>query len=49
VPTEDQITDIWFYMNYHLNFRRLFTEARPVKVEQQLAHLLSPQRAECIR
>jgi radical SAM superfamily enzyme YgiQ (UPF0313 family) len=39
VPTEDQITDIWFYMNFHLNFRRLFDEDRPVKVEQQLAHL----------
>jgi radical SAM superfamily enzyme YgiQ (UPF0313 family) len=39
VPTEDQITDIWFYMNFHLNFRRLFDEARPAKVEQQLAHL----------
>lgn len=39
VPTDDQITDIWFYMNYHLNFRRLFTEDRPVKIEQQLAHL----------
>jgi len=39
VPTEDQITDIWFYMNYHLNFRRLFHEDRSVKVEQQFAHL----------
>lgn len=39
VPTEDQITDIWFYMNFHLNFRRLFDESRPEKVEQQLAHL----------
>jgi radical SAM superfamily enzyme YgiQ (UPF0313 family) len=39
VPTESQVTDIWFYMNYHLNFRRLFTETRPIKVEQQFAHL----------
>lgn len=39
IPTEDQITDIWFYMNYHLNFHRLFTEDRPVKIRQQFAHL----------
>ncbi len=39
VPTEDQITDIWFYMNFHLNFRRLFHEDRPVKIEQMFAHL----------
>ena len=38
-PDNDQLTDIWFYMNYHLNFRRLFTEANPIKVEQQFAHL----------
>lgn len=36
VPTDDQITDIWFYMNYHLNFHRLFTETNPVKVDQQM-------------
>ena len=39
MPDADQLTDIWFYMNYHLNFRRLFTEERPVKIEQQFAHL----------
>jgi radical SAM superfamily enzyme YgiQ (UPF0313 family) len=39
IPTEDQITDIWFYMNFHLNFRRLFTETNRVKIEQQFAHL----------
>ena len=39
MPNADQITDIWFYMNYHLNFHRLFTEDRPVKIEQQFAHL----------
>lgn len=39
MPDADQLTDIWFYMNYHLNFRRLFTEDRPVKIEQQFAHL----------
>lgn len=39
VPTADQITDIWFYMNYHLSFHRLFSETRPVKIKQQLQHL----------
>lgn len=39
VPTPDQLTDIWFFMNYHLNFHRLFTEDRPVKIHQMFAHL----------
>ena len=39
IPNEDQITDIWFYMNYHLNFQRLFHEDRPIKIAQQFAHL----------
>jgi len=39
VPTSEQLTDIWFYMNYHLNFHRLFTEDRPQKIDQQLMHL----------
>jgi hypothetical protein len=39
VPSGDQITDIWFYMNYHLNFHRLFNEKREIKVKQQLKHL----------
>lgn len=39
VPTRQQIDDIWFYMNYHLNFHRLFTEDRPVKLRQQMLHL----------
>lgn len=39
VPTPDQITDIWFYMNYHLNFHRLFHETRPEKLRQQVANL----------
>jgi hypothetical protein len=43
VPTNEQLIDVWFYMNYHLNFHRLFTEDRPVKMEQQLRslHMLS--------
>ena len=39
VPTADQLIDVWFYMNYHLNFHRLFTENRPVKIEQQFKNL----------
>lgn len=39
VPSPDQITDIWFYMNYHLNFYRLFHERRPEKLRQQVANL----------
>ncbi len=39
IPSPSQLTDIWFYMNYHLNFNRLFTETRPVKIEQQRKHL----------
>ena len=41
VPDADQITDIWFYMNYHLNFHRLFHEDRPAKVDQQIATLIN--------
>lgn len=39
VPTRAQIDDIWFYMNYHLNFHRLFSEDHRTKLEQQLKHL----------
>ena len=39
VPNQHQLTDIWFYMNYHLNFHRLFHEQRAVKIEQMFAHL----------
>jgi radical SAM superfamily enzyme YgiQ (UPF0313 family) len=39
IPTGEQITDIWFYMNYHLNFRRLLNETRPVKIKQQMQNL----------
>lgn len=49
VPTADQLTDIWFYMNYHLNFHRLFSEERQVKIDQQfkilrvLSDVISPE------
>src|SRR3990167_4506652 len=39
IPTSEQLIDVWFYMNYHLNFHRLFTEDRPVKMLQQLKSL----------
>ncbi len=39
VPTPEQITDVWFDMNYTLNFARLFTEERSIKIQQQLRHL----------
>lgn len=39
VPTHDQISDIWIYMNYHLNFQRLFRETRQLKVSQQMQFL----------
>ncbi len=31
IPTKPQINRLWAYMNYHLNFGRLFKENRPVK------------------
>ncbi len=39
VPTPEQLTDIWFFMNYHLNFQRIFHETRPVKIKQLQQHL----------
>jgi radical SAM superfamily enzyme YgiQ (UPF0313 family) len=51
VPTAEQLTDIWFYMNYHLNFHRIFFENREIKIKQLQAHLncladvISPENA----
>ena len=39
VPTRAELDDIWFYMNVRLNFERLFTETRQVKLQQQLTWL----------
>jgi len=39
IPTREQLIDIWFYMDYYLNYHRLFTEERPVKIEQQMKQL----------
>ncbi len=39
VVPKAQMEDIWFYMNYHLNFKRLFKENRQSKLEQQLKYV----------
>jgi radical SAM superfamily enzyme YgiQ (UPF0313 family) len=38
-PPQERASDIWFYMNYHLNYHRLYSETRPIKVRQMLQHL----------
>ena len=51
VPSPEQINDIWFYMNYFLNFHRLYRETRVQKLVQQqkalraLADIISPENA----
>lgn len=39
IPTSAQLEDIWFFMNYHLNFHRLFSETRETKLRQQMMNL----------
>ena len=39
IPTKQDINRIWAYMNYHLNFERLFREKRPVKHLQMFKYL----------
>ena len=39
IPTPEQITHVWFYMNYHINFHRLLGEERLGKLHQQAAYL----------
>tara|TARA_B100000315_G_C14584167_1_gene592018 strand:+ start:778 stop:2703 length:1926 start_codon:yes stop_codon:yes gene_type:complete len=39
IPDPDTLDDLWFYMNYRLNFSRLFKENRPLKLEQGLKWL----------
>ena len=39
VPSPSELDDIWFYMNFRLNFSRLFRETRPIKLQQQLTWL----------
>jgi radical SAM superfamily enzyme YgiQ (UPF0313 family) len=35
VPTPDELDNIWFYMNYRVNFFKLFQETSKVKLGQQ--------------
>ncbi len=42
IPTAGQLDEIWFYMNYKLNYERVHSEARPIKLKQQY------QFVECI-
>ena len=50
-PNPSELNDIWFYMNYHLNFQKLFFETSEMKIKQQLMNLtalgdiISPEHA----
>ncbi len=35
IPSKQQLSDIWFYMDFHLNYKRLFNENRDIKLVQQ--------------
>jgi radical SAM superfamily enzyme YgiQ (UPF0313 family) len=39
VPSTSELDDIWFYMNFRLNFSRLLRETREIKLKQQLTWL----------
>lgn len=39
IPNQQQLNDIWFFMNYHLNFHRLFSENRDFKLKEQLMNM----------
>ena len=39
IPTKPEINRLWAYMNYNLNFARLFREKRPVKHLQMYKYL----------
>ncbi len=45
-PTREELADIWTYINFHVNFQRLFTEERPVKIEQN--HRYIANIVECV-
>ena len=54
IPDKTDLDNIWAYMNYHLNFRRLFQENRKTKLNQQykyvrnIADLVAPNNAFAI-
>ena len=33
IPTGSELADIWFYMDYHLNYKRLFEEKNHIKIK----------------
>ena len=39
VAPKEALKDIWFYFNFHLNFKRLLGENRPIKLQQQFKYL----------
>mgnify|MGYP006110804085 CR=1 FL=1 len=49
VPDRTKLDDIWAYMNYHLNFKKLFDEKRKIKLIQKskyvenITDLVSPE------
>ena len=49
VPTGEKLDDIWAYMNYHLNFKRLFKLEKRAKLEQMyryvknIAEIVAPE------
>jgi radical SAM superfamily enzyme YgiQ (UPF0313 family) len=55
VPSAEELNDIWFYMNWRLNFARIEHETRPEKLSQLKAHLhvladvISPENAFALR
>jgi radical SAM superfamily enzyme YgiQ (UPF0313 family) len=51
IPTREQIDDLWFYMNFRLNYERVLAETRPTKLLQHrrtltgICDLISPDNA----
>ena len=49
VPDKSKLDDIWAYMNFHLNFKKLLDEDRPLKLQQKydyvknITDLVSPE------
>ena len=41
IPSRKELDDIWAYMNFHLNFNKLFFENRDRKLKQQYNYLRS--------
>ena len=39
IPSPKELDDLWFYMNFRINFSKLLRETRPIKIEQQYKFL----------